>query len=37
MLEKYRLTFLFAITAVVLIAVAAVVVNQVVGNLAKDT
>ena len=33
---KYRLTFLFAITAVVVIAVAAVVVNQVVGNLAED-
>ena len=36
MLGKYRLTFLFAITAVVVIAVAAVVVNQVVGNLAED-
>ena len=33
---KYRLTFLFAVTALVVIAVAAIIVNHVVGSLAED-
>ena len=35
-MRRYRLTLLFAITAVVVITVAAVVVNYVIGNLAED-
>ena len=35
-MRKYRLTLLFAATAMVVIAIAAMVVNQITGNLAED-
>ena len=35
-MKKYRLTFLFAVTAVMVIAMAATAVNVIVGNLAED-
>ena len=34
--RKYRLTFYFAITAIMLIAAATILVNIVIGNLAED-
>ena len=36
MIRTYRLTILFAITAVVVIALAAAMVNRVIGDLAED-
>ena len=35
-MRKYRLTLLFAAPAMVVIAIAAIVVNQITGNLAED-
>ena len=35
-MQKYRLTLLFAATAMVVIAIAAIVVNHITGNLAED-
>ena len=35
-MRKYRLTLLFAVTAVVVIAIAAIIANHVIGNLAED-
>ena len=34
--RKYRLTFLFALTALVVIAIAALIANRVIGDLAED-
>ena len=35
-MQKYRLTFFFAATALVVIAVAAIIVNHIIGDLAED-
>ena len=35
-MRKYRLTLMFALTAIVVTSIAAVIVNRVIGNLAED-